>query len=78
MAALRTKFGSKLVTAAITADGTSGGKIDAADYGGAAQYVDWYNVMTHDHFGAWATTGPTAPHSPPTSYTGELITAISS
>src|SRR5436305_638146 len=43
--ALRAKFGSKLVTAAITADGTSGGKIDAADYGGAAQYVNWYNVM---------------------------------
>src|SRR2546430_8445991 len=38
MAALRAKFGSQLVTAAITADGTDGGKIDAADYGGAAQY----------------------------------------
>ncbi|MFD3587448.1 glycoside hydrolase family 18 protein [Streptomyces sp. NPDC058683] len=71
MAALRSKFGSSaLVTAAITADATSGGKIDAADYAGAAQYVDWYNPMTYDYFGAWATTGPTAPHSPLNSYSG--------
>ncbi|MFE5504752.1 glycoside hydrolase family 18 protein [Amycolatopsis japonica] len=68
--ALREKFGSKLVTAAITADGTDGGKIDAADYGGAAQYFDWYNVMTYDYFGAWAAQGPTAPHSPLTDYAG--------
>jgi chitinase len=70
MAALRAKFGSKLVTSAITADGTGGGKIDAADYAGAAQYVDWYNVMTYDYFGAWAAQGPTAPHSPLTGYAG--------
>ncbi|TCO59214.1 glycosyl hydrolase family 18 protein [Actinocrispum wychmicini] len=69
--ALRTRFGSSmLVTAAITADGTSGGKIDAADYAGASQYVDWYNVMTYDFFGGWAAQGPTAPHSPLTSYNG--------
>ncbi|MET0132433.1 MAG: glycosyl hydrolase family 18 protein [Kibdelosporangium sp.] len=68
--ALRAKFGDKLVTAAITADGSNGGKIDAADYGGAAQYLDWYNVMTYDYFGAFAAQGPTAPHSPLTSYTG--------
>ncbi|WP_037304076.1 glycoside hydrolase family 18 protein [Amycolatopsis orientalis] len=68
--ALRAKFGSKLVTAAITADGTDGGKIDAADYGGASQYFDWYNVMTYDYFGAWAAQGPTAPHSPLTAYAG--------
>ncbi len=71
MAALRNRFGSgALVTAAITADGTGGGKQDAADYAGAAQYVDWYNVMTYDFFGAWASTGPTAPHSPLYSYSG--------
>ncbi|MFF3614699.1 glycosyl hydrolase family 18 protein [Streptomyces sp. NPDC002580] len=71
MGALRAKFGTNnLVTAATTADGTSGGKIDAADYAGAAQYVDWYNVMSYDFFGAFAAQGPTAPHSPLTSYSG--------
>ncbi|MEV8538095.1 glycoside hydrolase family 18 chitinase [Streptomyces sp. NPDC051572] len=71
MSALRAKFGtSNLVTAATTADGTSGGKIDAADYAGAAQYVNWYNVMTYDFFGAFNATGPTAPHSPLTTYSG--------
>ncbi|MET9580361.1 glycoside hydrolase family 18 protein [Streptomyces sp. DT199] len=71
MQALRAKFGStNLVTAAITADATPGGKIDAADYAGAAQYVDWYNPMTYDFFGAWDAAGPTAPHSPLTSYAG--------
>ncbi|SDJ76986.1 glycoside hydrolase family 18 chitinase [Streptomyces indicus] len=71
MSALRTKFGpNNLVTAAITADATAGGKIDAADYGGAAASVDWYNVMTYDFFGAWAKNGPTAPHSPLTPYAG--------
>ncbi|GAA2626060.1 glycoside hydrolase family 18 protein [Streptomyces vastus] len=71
MSAVRAKFGgSSLVTAAIPADATSGGKIDAADYAGAAQYVDWYNPMTYDFFGAWDAAGPTAPHSPLTSYSG--------
>ncbi|MGW1024024.1 glycosyl hydrolase family 18 protein [Streptomyces sp. NPDC002577] len=71
MGALRAKFGSgNLVTSAVTADASSGGKIDAADYAGAAQYVDWYNVMTYDFFGAWDADGPTAPHSPLTSYSG--------
>ncbi|GAA3022538.1 glycoside hydrolase family 18 protein [Streptomyces glomeratus] len=71
MAALRSKFGSgSLVTAAITADATNGGKIDAADYAGAAPYVDWYDPMTYDYFGAWDSAGPTAPHSPLTSYPG--------
>ncbi|WP_329379187.1 glycoside hydrolase family 18 chitinase [Streptomyces sp. NBC_01351] len=71
MQAMRAKFGaSNLVTAAISADGSNGGKLDAADYAGAAQYVDFYNVMTYDFFGAWAAQGPTAPHSPLTSYSG--------
>ncbi|MFF4591118.1 glycoside hydrolase family 18 protein [Streptomyces sp. NPDC001388] len=71
MKALREKFGKReLITAAITADATDGGKIEAADYAGAARYVDWYNPMTYDYFGAWAATGPTAPHSPLRSYPG--------
>nr|WP_219093101.1 glycosyl hydrolase family 18 protein [Streptomyces sp. JJ38] len=71
MQAFRAEFGpDQLVTAAITADASEGGKIDAADYAGAAQYTDWYNVMTYDFFGAWSKTGPTAPHSPLTSYAG--------
>ncbi|AKU14907.1 glycoside hydrolase family 18 protein [Luteipulveratus mongoliensis] len=71
MKALRDKFGtSNLVTAAITADGTNGGKIDAADYGPAASSVDWYNVMTYDYFGAFSAQGPTAPHSPLNDYDG--------
>ncbi|MFE0040779.1 glycosyl hydrolase family 18 protein [Streptomyces sp. NPDC059015] len=71
MQAMRTKFGpNNLVTAAITADASSGGKIDKTDYAGAAQYSDWYNVMTYDFFGAFDADGPTAPHSPLTSYAG--------
>ncbi len=71
MSALRSRFGpDNLVTAAITADGSDGGKIDAADYAGAAQYVDWYDVMTYDYFGAFDADGPTAPHSPLTAYDG--------
>ena len=67
MQALRTRFGSELVTAAVPAGYT---QINATDYGGAAQYIDWYNVMTYDFFGAFDADGPTAPHSPLTSYTG--------
>ncbi|MER5363037.1 glycoside hydrolase family 18 protein [Streptomyces sp. NPDC002785] len=71
LAALRAKFGAgNLVTSAISADGSEGGKLDAVDYGGAAQYVDWYNPMTYDFFGAWDVKGPTAPHSPLTAYSG--------
>ncbi|MFG1816744.1 glycoside hydrolase family 18 protein [Kribbella sp. NPDC049174] len=66
--ALRTKFGSSaLVTAAITADGT---KIDATDYAAAAGKLDWLMPMTYDYFGAFSPHGPTAPHSPLTSYNG--------
>ncbi|MFD4770862.1 glycoside hydrolase family 18 protein [Streptomyces niveus] len=70
VSALRTQFGGDLVTAAITADASDGGKIDATDYGAAAQYLDWYLPMTYDFFGAFAAQGPTAPHSPLTSYPG--------
>ncbi|MEU3647979.1 glycoside hydrolase family 18 protein [Lentzea sp. NPDC034063] len=71
MQAVRSRFGSgNLVTAAISADGSAGGKLDKADYAGAAQYVDWYNPMTYDFFGAFNPQGPTAPHSPLTSYPG--------
>ncbi|WP_327259442.1 MULTISPECIES: glycoside hydrolase family 18 protein [unclassified Streptomyces] len=71
LAALRSTFGAdNLVTSAISADGSDGGKLDAVDYGGAAKYVDWYNPMTYDFFGAWDAKGPTAPHSPLTSYEG--------
>ncbi|MEO9324504.1 glycosyl hydrolase family 18 protein [Nocardioides sp. C4-1] len=68
IAALRSEFGSDLVTSAITADGTDGGKIDAADYAGAAQYLDWLMPMTYDYAGAFNPQGPTAPHSPLTDY----------
>ncbi|MCM0640009.1 glycosyl hydrolase family 18 protein [Cellulomonas wangsupingiae] len=69
--ALRQKFGTgNLVTAAITADGSPGGKIDAADYATAATKLDWIMPMTYDYFGAFTPQGPTAPHSPLTSYAG--------
>ncbi|MFE3824390.1 glycosyl hydrolase family 18 protein [Streptomyces sp. NPDC059092] len=71
MQAMRAKFGANnLVTAAVTADASAGGKIDSVDYAGAAQYMDWFNVMTYDFFGAFSAQGPTAPHSPLTSYPG--------
>ncbi|MBA0051005.1 glycoside hydrolase family 18 protein [Streptomyces sp. AJS327] len=71
MRAVRAKFGDdQLVTAAITADASDGGKIDATDYASAAQYVDWYMPMTYDYFGAWDAQGPTAPHSPLSAYDG--------
>jgi chitinase len=71
ISALRTRFGSSaLVTAAITADGSTGGNMDKADYAGGAQYLDWIMPMTYDYFGAFTPNGPTAPHSPLTSYAG--------
>ena len=69
MGALRTRFGtSALITAAITADGGNGGKLDKADYAGAAQYVNWYNLMSYDYFGAWDSA--VNPHSPLRSFDG--------
>ncbi|ACY14025.1 glycosyl hydrolase family 18 protein [Haliangium ochraceum] len=60
MAALRARFGNELVTAAI---GAGESKLNAANYGAAAQYLDFYMLMTYDFFGAFAAQGPTAPHS---------------
>jgi chitinase len=71
LTALRSRFGSgSLITSAITADGSAGGKMDVADYAGGIAQLDKVNVMTYDFFGAWDAQGPTAPHSPLTSYTG--------
>jgi chitinase len=66
--ALRTRFGSSaLVTAAVPAGAAN---INAANYGAAAQYLDWYNVMSYDFFGAFNAQGPTAPHSALYSWSG--------
>jgi chitinase len=70
MAAVRARFGGLLVTAAITADASAKGKMDVTNYAAAAKSVNWFNVMTYDFFGAWAPTGPTAPHSPLRAYPG--------
>jgi chitinase len=70
LGALRSRFGGLLVTAAITADASAGGKMDVADYAGAAGSVNWFNVMTYDFFGGFDAAGPTAPHSPLRSYPG--------
>ena len=67
MQALRQRFGNELITAALPAGET---KINATNYAAAAQYVNWYNIMTYDFFGSWAAAGPTAPHSPLTSFPG--------
>jgi chitinase len=75
MRALRQQFGDqRLVTAAI---GAGEAKLEAADYGGSAQYVDFYMPMTYDFFGAWTTKGPTAPHSPLYDYQGMPIAGLS-
>jgi chitinase len=66
--ALRARFGtSALVTSAI---GAAPSKINAADYAGAAQYLDFIMPMTYDYFGAFAAKGPTAPHSALFGYSG--------
>jgi chitinase len=71
ISALRTKFGtSAVITSAISADGSTGGKLDVADYASGISKLNLVFPMTYDYFGAFAPTGPTAPHSPLTSYTG--------
>ena len=62
MQAMRAKFGTgNLVTAAVTADGSTGGKIDAADYGGAAQYVE---LVQRDDVRLLRRLGRTGPDRP--------------
>jgi len=69
--ALRNKFGSSaIITSAISADGSNGGKLDVADYASGIAKLNLVYPMTYDYFGAFAPQGPTAPHSPLTSYTG--------
>ena len=69
--ALRNKFGSSfLVTSAISADGSNGGKLDVADYASGISKLDFVMPMTYDYYGAFSAQGPTAPHSPLTSYSG--------
>jgi chitinase len=69
--ALRNKFGSSfLITSAISADGSNGGKLDVADYASGIQKLNLVFPMTYDYFGAFAPQGPTAPHSPLNSYSG--------
>ncbi|MEU4236665.1 glycosyl hydrolase family 18 protein [Actinoplanes sp. NPDC026619] len=71
ISALRTKFGSSFtITSAISADGSNGGKLDVADYASGISKLNLVFPMTYDYFGAFAPQGPTAPHSPLTSYTG--------
>lgn len=67
--ALRARFGpDEILTSAI---GAGVAKLDAADYAEAAPYLNFFMPMTYDYFGAWSPTGPTAPHSPLTSYDGQ-------
>ncbi|GGK00261.1 hypothetical protein GCM10010123_32700 [Pilimelia anulata] len=71
LTALRGKFGKDyLITSAITADGSEGGKMDAADYAKGIAQLDKVLPMTYDFFGGWDPKGPTAPHSPITDYPG--------
>ncbi len=66
--ALRVRFGpNALVTSAI---GAAAAKINAADYAGASQYLDFIMPMTYDFFGAFNAAGPTAPHSALYDYAG--------
>ncbi|MFI5908357.1 glycoside hydrolase family 18 protein [Dactylosporangium sp. NPDC051541] len=64
-AALRAAFGSdRLVTAAVSADASPGGRLARADYPAAAAHLDWLMTMTYDYAGVGDPAGPTAPHSP--------------
>jgi chitinase len=69
--AVRARFGpDDLVVGAIPGEAVGGGPLDAADYAGAAPFVDWYMLGTYDYFGPWEPGIPTAANSPLTSYDG--------
>jgi chitinase len=73
VAALREEFGpDRLVTAAITADGTDDGRLGRTDYADAATHLNWLMAMTYDYAGTDAPRGPTAPHSALSSYPGAV------
>lgn len=75
MQALRARFGdAHLVTAAIAAGEA---KLNAADYAGAVEFLDFYMLMSYDFFGAWDRNGPTAPHAPLYDYDGMPIAGFS-
>ncbi len=65
---LRKELGpDAVVTAAVPADA---GKLTTSDYADVAAPASWLNAMTYDFFGTGDSPGPTAPHSPLTSYPG--------
>ncbi len=71
MTAVRNKFGTdSLVTSAVAADGSDGGKVEATDYGLASEQLDFMMAMTYDYFGYWPPyeDGPTEPHAPLTTF----------
>jgi chitinase len=75
--AVRARFGpDNEVVGAIPGDATEGGPLDAADYAGAAPYVDFYMVLTLDYFGPWEPGMPTAVQSPLTDYEGIPIPGL--
>jgi chitinase len=75
--AVRARFGpDNEVVGAIPGDATEGGPLDAADYAGAAPYVDFYMVLTLDYFGPWEPGMPTAVQSPLTDYDGIPIPGL--
>jgi chitinase len=69
VSALRDALGAaRLVTAAVTADATAGGRLERADYPSAVARLDWVMAMTYDYAGVGDPSGPTAPHAPLTGY----------
>jgi chitinase len=66
--ALRRALGpAAVITAAVPGDVD---KLKTTDYVDVAAQADWLSAMTYDFFGTGDSSGPTAPHSPLTSYPG--------